>query len=475
MATLTIDAIAENSIINAAEFGRPLTISGKTTGIPNGPADLLENPSFDNGLTNWTAIQGANATASAGQATITGNGGTEGLSQFFNTVAGQTYTIRLDVAALANQWAFVVEDAATTSVLGAAQYLNSAGTYYYTFTATGASTEVYVANNEKPNNSITIASISAPTSTVSVELNGLTYQAAVLDGVWSLDVPAIDAAALLEDKTYTVKANVRDASGNSALATGNVLVDALSGDDVAEGAAPGKAVATLLGVEASAGIALTDDADGRFTLKGSVIIVDNGALLDYEQATSHKVTVRLGNSPDTYTLKTLTINVTDVLNEKVTGTSAAEKFVGGAGRDTFKSLAGNDTLIGGAGNDWLAGGVGRDKVTGGTGKDAFVFDTKASKTNIDQVTDFRVVDDSFYFDNAVFKKLGKGTPTKPVKLDKDFFHTGTKAASADDHVIYNKKAGVLYYDADGAGGAAQVQVATLTKNLKLTYSDFFVI
>jgi serralysin len=33
----------------------------------------------------------------------------------------------------------------------------------------------------------------------------------------------------------------------------------------------------------------------------------------------------------------------------------------------------------------------------------------------------------------------------------------------------------LYYDADGTGSQAQVQIATLSKNLKMTYKDFFVI
>ena len=33
----------------------------------------------------------------------------------------------------------------------------------------------------------------------------------------------------------------------------------------------------------------------------------------------------------------------------------------------------------------------------------------------------------------------------------------------------------LYFDVDGAGGAAQVHVATLSKNLKLAAADFVVI
>ena len=52
---------------------------------------------------------------------------------------------------------------------------------------------------------------------------------------------------------------------------------------------------------------------------------------------------------------------------------------------------------------------------------------------------------------------------------------GTKADDRDDYLIYNKKTGVLYYDADGSGSAKQVEIAKLSKNLKMNEKDFFVI
>ncbi|MET0743603.1 MAG: calcium-binding protein, partial [Microvirga sp.] len=57
----------------------------------------------------------------------------------------------------------------------------------------------------------------------------------------------------------------------------------------------------------------------------------------------------------------------------------------------------------------------------------------------------------------------------------DFFHTGAAAHDADDHLIYNRSTGALYYDSDGTGAAKQVLLATLSKNLKMTYKDFFVV
>jgi Ca2+-binding RTX toxin-like protein len=87
-----------------------------------------------------------------------------------------------------------------------------------------------------------------------------------------------------------------------------------------------------------------------------------------------------------------------------------------------------------------------------------------------------VKDDSICLDNAVFKALGKaGSLTNPAKLKAGFFFAGTKAHDSNDHVIYNKKTGALFYDADGTGSKAQIQFATITKNLKMGTGDFFVV
>ena len=116
-------------------------------------------------------------------------------------------------------------------------------------------------------------------------------------------------------------------------------------------------------------------------------------------------------------------------------------------------------------------------LTGGKGKDIFVVDTKANtKANLDKIMDFSVKDDTIWLDNKYFTKLGKaGTPTKPKQLNKDFFTIGTKAKDKNDYLVYDNKKGVLYYDADGSGRGKAVEIATLSKNLKMTYKDFFVI
>ncbi|EIM26581.1 M10 family metallopeptidase C-terminal domain-containing protein [Microvirga lotononidis] len=155
----------------------------------------------------------------------------------------------------------------------------------------------------------------------------------------------------------------------------------------------------------------------------------------------------------------------------------ANAISAGNGDDEVQGGMDDDTLSGGSGADRLYGGEGSDILRGGSGKDIFVFDTMPNKqTNLDRIVDFNVNDDSIWLDNAVFTKLGKkGTPDHPAQLNKSFFTIGNKAKDKNDYLIYDSKKGVLYYDADGSGKGKAVEIATLSKNLKMTYEDFFVV
>jgi Ca2+-binding RTX toxin-like protein len=57
------------------------------------------------------------------------------------------------------------------------------------------------------------------------------------------------------------------------------------------------------------------------------------------------------------------------------------------------------------------------------------------------------------------------------------FQSGTAADDRGDRLIYDRVSGALYYDADGLGGAAQVQVATIGTRTHPTLGagDFLVI
>ena len=109
-------------------------------------------------------------------------------------------------------------------------------------------------------------------------------------------------------------------------------------------------------------------------------------------------------------------------------------------------------------------------LTGGNGKNVFVFDTKPSSANLDTIVDFNVKDDTIWLDDDVFTKAGK-----VGGLSAGAFHIGAKAHDASDRVLYDKSTGKLFYDADGDGGVAAVQIALLGKGLALTASDFDII
>ena len=149
----------------------------------------------------------------------------------------------------------------------------------------------------------------------------------------------------------------------------------------------------------------------------------------------------------------------------VTGSSAANQLWGNGG---------NDTLNGGAGNDKLYGGAGRDTLTGGAGRDSFVFDTAPASR--DTITDFSRADgDKIQLSKAVFK----GFAYTGTLQAEDFYAAAgaTTARDATDRVIYNTRTGILYYDADGLGGSAAVQIAQLGTGSApmLAFADLLII
>jgi serralysin len=159
-------------------------------------------------------------------------------------------------------------------------------------------------------------------------------------------------------------------------------------------------------------------------------------------------------------------------NDALTGNSGADTLLGQDGNDTLNGGIGNDVLNGGNGNDTLFGGTGNDKLTGGANNDFFVFNTALNAaTNRDVITDFNHVADTFRLENAIFTKLGAGVHA----LNPLFFHAGTKAADANDYIIYNKASGLLSYDNDGNGAHAAIAFATLGNHPVLAANDFAVI
>jgi VCBS repeat-containing protein len=159
-------------------------------------------------------------------------------------------------------------------------------------------------------------------------------------------------------------------------------------------------------------------------------------------------------------------------NDIIRGDSGNDRLYGGNGDDSLGGGKGDDILRGQNGDDWLSGRAGFDKLLGGKGEDKFVFETAPHRSSKDVIQDFKVADDTIYLAKAAFKRLGHETGD----LDASMFrvnHTG-RAKDKDDHIIYDKDSGILYYDADGSGKGAAVAFATISEKLKLTNDDFYV-
>jgi len=104
-------------------------------------------------------------------------------------------------------------------------------------------------------------------------------------------------------------------------------------------------------------------------LSGAEILVKNGLALDLEQASSHKIKVRVTDAGGKSLEQELTVTVNDVNPETATGTVGADRIVGGEGGDRLNGAQGNDTLIGAGGDDGLEGGEGADHLLGDLGND----------------------------------------------------------------------------------------------------------
>ena len=158
--------------------------------------------------------------------------------------------------------------------------------------------------------------------------------------------------------------------------------------------------------------------------------------------------------------------------ENIVGGSAADVLKGDELANVFKGSEGNDKLKGYAGNDKLEGGTGLDTLVGGSGKDKFVFATGLDAA--DHIKDFSHADDTIVLDNSVFAAF-----VSTGDITSKMFHanaSGHDAHTAKQFLIYDKADHSLWYDADGNGAGAAVEVAIFDNGIKnLDYHDFRIV
>jgi hypothetical protein len=153
----------------------------------------------------------------------------------------------------------------------------------------------------------------------------------------------------------------------------------------------------------------------------------------------------------------------------ITGLLGNDKLFGLGGNDTLDGGIGNDKLNGGEGDDVLIGGAGKNKMTGGAGADLFVFDAPLATLKPGKIVDFTPGEDRIALDGAIFRKLDAGV------LASKFFATGKAAKDGNDHIVYDRGKGMLYYDKNGDKPGGYTAIAKLAKGLDIGADDFLVL
>ncbi len=236
--------------------------------------------------------------------------------------------------------------------------------------------------------------------------------------------------------SYVLDANVENLTltGTASISgTGNSLNNAITGNN---------------------GNNILDGDSGNDNLQGGrgndIYIVDSSGDVVKESSNQGTDTVL---SSATYSLASNIENLTLIGTQSINGT-------GNSSANTLIGNLGDNILVGGSGNDLISGGYGKDKLTGGSGKDVFIFNSEPGSENIDTITDFVHGTDKLQFSSSIFDGLAGFNGT----LGSDQFYAAAGAISAhdsSDRLIYNSSSGALYYDQDGLGGAAALQVALL--------------
>lgn len=217
--------------------------------------------------------------------------------------------------------------------------------------------------------------------------------------------------------------------------TGNGLANSLTGNRAAN-VLDGKAGIDLMTGGAGNDIYIVDNARDR-TVEGAGAGTDR-----VSSSVSH----------------TLALHVENLV---LTGAAA----INGTGNALANSITGN------GGANVIIGGAGLDQLKGGAGADRFLFDSALSATdNVDGILDFSAAADTIVLDRSVFAAIGANGA-----LSAAAFASGAAAKDASDRIIHDQATGRIFYDSDGAGGAAAILFAKVDPGVVLTAADFFIV
>ena len=246
--------------------------------------------------------------------------------------------------------------------------------------------------------------------------------------------------------TYTLGNNLENLTltGTTAInGTGNTLNNIITGNSGNNTLNGGAGIDTLIG-------GLGNDTYQIDTTTDTITENAN----EGTDTVQSSVTYTLGNN-----LENLTLTGTTAING--TGNTLNNIITGNSGNNTLNGAAGIDTLIGGLGNDTLTGGAGGDK---------FTFNNR--NEGIDTITDFL----SSQGDKIAVSAAGFGGGLAAgVSITAAQFVLGTTALNASNRFIYNTITGGLFFDGDGTGTLAAIQIATLSSKPSISASDIVVL
>ncbi|HFK5661790.1 TPA: Ig-like domain-containing protein [Enterobacter hormaechei subsp. xiangfangensis] len=287
---ISIDAIATDDVINAAEIGADLVLSGATTNVEENQTVTITFGGKTYSATvdasgNWTAtvpsadlgsLKDGDASVQVSVTNVNGN----------SASAGREYSVDATAPTVS------IEIVSDNNIINAAE-----------------------AQQDLVVNGVSNAEAG---QTVTVTLNGVDYTTTVqANGSWSVTVPSADIGAIT-DGSYTITAAVADKAGNPALADRDVLVDTtvpqltintVSDDDVINSAEHAQALIVTGSVTgAAAGDVVTvtiNNKDYTATLDASgwwsvgVPAADVSALTAGDHTITAALTDKAGNSNST--------------------------------------------------------------------------------------------------------------------------------------------------------------------------------
>ncbi|WP_425268135.1 Ig-like domain-containing protein [Enterobacter hormaechei] len=287
---ISIDAVATDDVINAAEKGEDLVLSGTTTNVEENQTVTITFGGKTYSATvdasgNWTAtvpsadlgsLKDGDASVQVSVTNVNGN----------SASAGREYSVDATAPTVS------IEIVSDNNIINAAE-----------------------AQQDLVVNGVSNAEAG---QTVTVTLNGVDYTTTVqANGSWSVTVPSADVGAIT-DGSYTITAAVADKAGNPALADRDVLVDTtvpqltintVSDDDVINSAEHAQALIVTGSVTgAAAGDVVTVtinnkdytatlDASGRWSV--GVPAADVSALTAGDHTITAALTDKAGNSNST--------------------------------------------------------------------------------------------------------------------------------------------------------------------------------